>query len=440
MKLISKEIAQLRSSPIRDGFKRTEKQTLQVNNLSNVTKILDLMLQPFDNVLRYNEFSHKAEIVSKLPLVIGSFTIQNGQIDDDFINAFIVFADKQYNYQVRNDLALLAVSARAHANSYNPLTDYLHQALLDWDEQPRIDNFTHKYLGIDQTSLNSRLFKLWLVGAVAKAFDSKTKFDFVLILQGGQQGIGKTSFFQALAVRPEWYTDSFSDFKNKDNYAIMLGAWIINDDEMTASSNTSIQETKKFVTQQSLEYRAPYDRFSKKFDKSFVIGMTTNDPTPLKDQTGTRRFLVLQTHQENRQANLVETLKSHPQPLKDEIKQLWGEAVSLYQTNYSIFLSDSETKQVEKLAETYLSTDSVQETLEDIIGSVPIGEHYSIRQLISMILERLNQDNQKTYLAGKNDRQIRNEIKMIMAKQIDWQFSKAHNVQGYTKIRTSKTT
>ncbi|TAT07607.1 virulence protein E, partial [Lactiplantibacillus plantarum] len=72
---------------------------------------------------------------------------------------------------------------------------------------------------------------------VAKAHNPKTKFDFVLDLVGGQ-GAGKTTFLQKIAPLG-YYTDQFSTFDNKDDYAVMRRALIINDDEMTATNNAS---------------------------------------------------------------------------------------------------------------------------------------------------------------------------------------------------------
>lgn len=80
------------------------------------------------------------------------------------------------------------------------------------------------------------------MGAVAKAYNPKTKFDFVLDLVGGQ-GVGKTSLLQKLAPLG-LYTDQFNTFSNKDDFEVMKNALIVNDDEMTASNSASFEEIK----------------------------------------------------------------------------------------------------------------------------------------------------------------------------------------------------
>lgn len=76
---------------------------------------------------------------------------------------------------------------------------------------------------------------------MAKAYEPKTKFDYILDLVGGQ-GAGKTTLLKKMAR--EWYTDQSTDFKDKDSYAIMLRALIVNDDEMTATNNSSFEILK----------------------------------------------------------------------------------------------------------------------------------------------------------------------------------------------------
>ncbi|MFT8414282.1 MAG: virulence-associated E family protein [Oenococcus oeni] len=427
MELADKELLKLKVSSAKDTFHRNMNGSLSKNDLTNTEQILMIMLNHYGNVLRYNEFSQQIEIVSNQDFIIGAFKIQAGRLNDDFISALVSYADSQFIYQIRNDLAYQAINGLAHAHSYNPLTDYLDSAFKDWDQKQHINGFMHKYLGVKQTDFNVRMFALWLVEAVTKAYRPTSQADYVLLLQGGQ-GVGKTTFFKALAVNPEWYTDSFNDFKSKDNFATMLGAWIVNDDEMTASKNSKMSETKKFITQTILQFRAPYERTPRTFTKNFVIGMTTNEPTPLKDRTGSRRYLVLKPDRNKRTEDITNPYKKIE--LQDEIKQLWGEAVNLYRNRYQCFLSSKEEKQLISIQTDFTSTDDISETLEDKLSGTRPGKHYSIRQLLDIVLEDLNQP----YLRNKERTTIRNEINMIMESKEDWHSANTGNDHGYTKI------
>ncbi|MFT8703014.1 MAG: virulence-associated E family protein [Oenococcus oeni] len=423
------EIGQLTPSPIHDSFHRNMDGSLKANDLTNAKQILSIMLRPFGQaVIKYNDFSQQIEIVYPKDLQIGSFTIHTGAFNDDLISALISYADSQFIYRVRTDLAYQAINDLAHANHYNPLKDYLNEAFNNWDQQDHITAFMHKWLGIEQTQINVRMFAIWLVGAVTKVFQPTAKFDFVLLLQG-VPGTGKTTFFNKLAVRLEWYTENINDFKDKDNQAIMLGAWIVNDDEMKASKHTGFEDTKSFITATELQFRAPYERTSRKYAKNFVIGMTTNDPLPLKDRTGNRRYFVLHPNPDKRAADITDP--NQTDQLNNEITQLWGQAVSLYQNAYSIFPTKAETKQIESLQNDYLASDDVTESLDDILSGTTVGQHFSLRELLGKVIDRTGQK----YLKPKERTIIRNEINTIMEAKPDWQCANWSHLQGYTKMK-----
>lgn len=113
---------------------------------------------------------------------------------------------------------------------------------------------------------------------VAKAANPDTKFDWVLDLVGGQ-GVGKTTLLMKLAP-PGTYTDQFLSFTDKDDFAAMRNALIVNDDEMTVSNRTSFEEIKKFITMKEFTYRPPYARSNETFKKnSFCSGQPTKFAT-----------------------------------------------------------------------------------------------------------------------------------------------------------------
>lgn len=153
--------------------------------------------------------------------------------------------------------------------AYNPVTDYLKNCYKKWDKKHRIDDFLPDYLGADRTPANDLIIKLVLMGVVAKAANPNTKFDWVLDLVGGQ-GVGKTTLLMKLAP-PGTYTDQFLSFTDKDDFAAMRNALIVNDDEMTVSNRTSFEEIKKFITMKEFTYRPPYARSNETFKKKFFV-------------------------------------------------------------------------------------------------------------------------------------------------------------------------
>lgn len=315
-------------------FERTTAGVLRTTSVKNVV----LILKTDENVkdlFRFNEFTQEIDVVrnTKIKTQLGLITINKGQYTDQAINSIELYIESSSKYDgasFKNNVIDQAVTNVAYMDSYNPVIDYMNEAYAKWDKEERLDKLFVDYLGAPHDETTSLITELWFMGAVAKAYNPKTKFDFVLDLVGGQ-GVGKTSLLQKLAPLG-LYTDQFNTFSNKDDFEVMKNALIVNDDEMTASNSASFEEIKKFITMQSFEYRKAYARKSETFLKKFVLARTTNEVRHLKDRSGDRRFISIF-------ANGKRQTKSPITDLSDEyVQQVWGEAVHLYKSIKDPFL------------------------------------------------------------------------------------------------------
>lgn len=84
---------------------------------------------------------------------------------------------------------------------------------LVWDGKERIKDVLHHFLGADQNNYVYEAMKVLLLGAISRVYRPGTKFEYMLILVGGQ-GAGKSTFFRFLAVNDSWFTD---DLKKLDD-------------------------------------------------------------------------------------------------------------------------------------------------------------------------------------------------------------------------------
>ncbi len=88
--------------------------------------------------------------------------------------------------------------------------------------------------------------KLFLLGAIHRAFCPGCKFEVMLCLVGGQ-GAGKSTFFRLLAAKDEWFSDDLRKLDDDNVYRKLQGHWIIEMSEMIATANAkSIEEIKSF--------------------------------------------------------------------------------------------------------------------------------------------------------------------------------------------------
>ncbi|MDN5989867.1 MAG: virulence-associated E family protein, partial [Lactobacillus sp.] len=267
-------------------FEETKDGSLKTTSVKNVVLILktDKNLQ---NLFKFNEFTNEVDVVrdDNLNTSIGKISINEGQYTDQVINSVELYIEssKKYNGAVfKNTVIDQGITNVAYMNSYNPVIDYMNEAYAKYDGKRRLDDLFPQFLGAEKSEANILITRLWFMGAVAKAYDPKTKFDFVLDIVGGQ-GAGKTTMLQKLAPLG-LYTDQFNTFTNKDDFEVMKNALIVNDDEMTASNAASFEEIKKFITMQVFEYRKSYARKSERFMKKFVMARTTNEVRHLKDR------------------------------------------------------------------------------------------------------------------------------------------------------------
>ena len=88
--------------------------------------------------------------------------------------------------------AMTDTDLAAYANSYHPIRDYLNG--LVWDGSGRIRFCLRHFLGADTDKYTYQALRLFLLGAIRRAFCPGCKFEVMLCLVGGQ-GAGKSAFF-----------------------------------------------------------------------------------------------------------------------------------------------------------------------------------------------------------------------------------------------------
>ena len=369
-----KKVIKLNQTAVKNILKKQNKKSifeetadgksLKTTSVKNIVLILQTN-KKLKDLFKFNEFTNEVDVVKKVDLEtsIGTISIAKGQYTDQVINAIELYIESSKFYKsavFKNAVIDQGITSFAHMHSYNPVINYMNEAYANYDKKRRLDDFFSIFLGADKNPTTILITRLWFMGAVAKAYDPNTKFDFVLDIVGGQ-GVGKTTLIQKLAPLG-LYTDQFNSFTNKDDFEVMKNALIVNDDEMTASNNAKFAEIKKFITMQTFEYRKSYARKSERFKKKFVMVRTTNEIRHLKDRSGDRRFISIYANKKKQKLNPVTDLQPN------YIKQLWGEAVWLYkQAKDPFLLSPGQEKLLEENREQFRYTSGLEDELADVL-------------------------------------------------------------------------
>ena len=178
----------------------------------------------------------------------------------------------------------------AQENSYNPIKEYLEYLEKDQNIIPvETSKLSTTYLKTTDPLSDEMLFK-WLVGAAKRIFENGCQMDFCLVLKGNQ-GLRKSTFFRTLCKG--FFCDSMAE--GKDHSMLIGTTWFKAFEELeTITGKKECGELKNLITIREDIFRAPFARNTDHHPRASVFCATVNDDQFLKDQTGNRRFWVIE--------------------------------------------------------------------------------------------------------------------------------------------------
>lgn len=326
---------------------------------------------------------------------------------------------------ISKDTVLSAVQHYAHKNKYDEAVDWLES--LVWDSTPRLEKWLITATGVEDDEYHRTVGMNWLCGMVRRMSQPGCIFDHVLVAVG-DQGIGKTSLFRIIGG--PWYKSYTGAVDNKDFYLTLRGAALLDLDEGVAMYKSESIKIKSIITQQVDEYRAPYDRTTKKIPRRFVFSMSTNDSEPFRDVTGNRRYWPIDIKE-----------KVNFAWLEENREQLFAEAYYIVKSNVEIPFVPFELameRQKDHLPEDEW-TDSIKAYLRKSYKYCTGDEEYSV-SLLEIYQEALKAERiemfgrkqslrisnilksdcgmEKRRVRGGNDRQYRYFLTPKFAKQL----------------------
>lgn len=332
-------------------------------------------------------------------------------ITDSDYASLTAYLEREY-LLTSKDKAIDAVLITANANKYNPVTAWLSS--LKWDGEMRIPYLLPTYLGCDMSDYNISALKLWMRGAVARAFNPGVKFDTMLVLKG-EQGIGKSEFFRIMAHDSEWFNDNFNTIEGDAAAEKLRGMWIVEIAELLAvKSAKEVEGVKAFITSRVDKYRPKYARETEARPRVCVFGGSTNSDSFLTDPTGNRRFLIVECHADKIQREIAKD-----QGAQAYADQCWAEIMHEWNNGErSLVLPDEHWTEAEKIRERFTEDDPrvgvIQEYLDEVIrdGRRGAGVRVCVREIMDNAL-RLDKDG------GNPPRKLVNELHDIMANRVD---------------------
>lgn len=326
--------------------------------------------------ISYNILTERIDIVKPM-----WWDKQTSTLTDTDLNYLMLYLEDKYGLTSEKKIQK-AISIIADSNKYHPIRDYLNS--LKWDGTERIRYALQRFLGADEDEYTYEALRLFMLGAISRAFKPGCKFEVMLCLVGGQ-GAGKSTFFRLLAVKDEWFSDDLRKIDDDNVYRKMQGHWIIEMSEMIATANArSIEEIKSFISRPKETYKVPYETHPADRLRQCVFGGSSNtlDFLPL-DRSGNRRFLPIMVHAERAKVHILEDEAAS----RAYIDMMWAEAMFIYH-NFPVRLALSKDmeKELRELQKQFMPEDTKAGLIQSFL------DNYSGTQVCSKLIyaEALN--------------------------------------------------
>lgn len=243
----------------------------------------------------------------------------------------------------------------AQRNTVNTLADFFKYNLPEWDGTPRIATMFADCLGAENTEVNAMIAEKTLLSGLERAVNTgRSKVQAMTVLQGAQ-GIKKSTFWEKLCPRAEWFTDSKINIGHKDGYSILAGSFIIELGELASLKRADRDEIKNFISADSDKYRPSYARHDEVFNRHNIFAGSVNDDDFLSDPTGNRRFKVVPCHGG---VDLYDVMT------EDYVLQLWAEAAQLRADGTKHWYDEKEEALTEEIASTFVRRGALDEIVE----------------------------------------------------------------------------
>lgn len=203
---------------------------------------------------------------------------------------------KQFSGVTRQSV-LEYITRYATRHKFNPILNAIKS--VKWDGKNYVGQIydIFRIPADTEEGMYSRIFiQKWLMQCVCGLFntiENPFSLDLVLVFIG-RQGIGKTRFFEKLALNSKFFGEGMClDPRDKDSIIQATSKWISELGEIGSTMKKDMDSVKAFITKSTDEYRTPYGKAPLHYPRITSFVGTVNDNEYLIDQTGNRRFLTV---------------------------------------------------------------------------------------------------------------------------------------------------
>lgn len=332
----------------------------------------------FTDLFRYNEFTKNTEFTRKPFWRAKNDKSALFLADSDLLAIKMFFIDAcRVEFEIKTIVEV--INFHAFKASYHPIRLYL--ANLEWDGIIRLSDLFTRAFNFKSPNEEDLIFRqhcgqALILAAIERIMNPGCKWDNAFIL-AGPQGVGKSMFVEAIGG--EWTTTLYHLNTDKDSMMAVASSWFIELPELSAVKKADVSQIKAFLSVKTDTFRMPYGHCIGHADRQCVFVWTLNpsrDNTFLTDETGGRRFWILDTPHEID----LDWIKENREQLFAEGMALYNQGIRAYQLLDEV--KETGTKYVEEKTVDYydpINQKIIQylhnnwDTLEDFAGQKRIG-------------------------------------------------------------------
>lgn len=315
------------------------------------------ILKHYNAKVKRNTFTEQIEVY------------KNGTYSGTLERNEIYFVDKTliHNLKICQKHLIACIVDIAYDNTYNPIKIYLeHCRKYNANNTGTIKRLCNTLKS--KAEYKEQYIKHWLAQMVALAVCNDTdniSAHFMLVLQGAQ-GSGKTSWFRNL-LPEKMQSDYFLEGRkfnadDKDHIMQQASRWLVELGEIGGTFNKSDKDAlKNYITAPKDVFRPPYGKETINKKRRVSLCGTVNDIEFLRDQTGSRRFLVLPVDKVDYEHGI-------------DLNALWGEIYDLYLSGYKYWFTPEEVKKITENNAKYTSKTDTISAVEEFFDLFPVAE------------------------------------------------------------------
>ena len=302
---------------------------------------------------------------------------------------------------------------------FNPVAEFLN-ALPEWDGKNHVNAVFSRLPGI--TTEQHGFLATWIRSVVAHWLQMDTLHGNECVpTLIGSQGCGKTTFVRRLLPPQlrQYYLDHLNLSNKFDKEMALTNNLLVNLDELEAIRPSQHAALKQTLSKSKVNGRPIFGRAQEDRPRFASFVATTNNPHPLTDPTGSRRYICLEIPE----GQLIDNEGDI------DYEQLYAQVLhELREAKAPYWFNNLEVQRIQQLNQNFMEEKDIAEILNVCIRKPEEGETaqaIDCKQLLELV--------QKEYPLVANTRSTRIHIGLAM-KESGYELTKRGNRPFYKVV------